>query len=322
MWEASPRSGLRCVPLFELHPGPIRISSRSPRPLSSRTARHRLPSAVRVKLTPLTAPPLPLPVSSPPPTSSPVVPVVRVGELPTTPPLRRAEGAMEPPVDDDAGGPATAALPAEGAVALPAAAPVVLPVGAVVPATVGADDDGTGAAAEAGGDTELVPDGVLFAAVLTVVGGAVVGVVVLVSVVPTDEPLAVASLLADSRTASDGFDPPLPVVATVVVGAATVVLVAAGAAVVGGVVPTVALLGAVPWVPVEVPAGAGAGAVWAEAGRAFRTRKRPARSAKDAAHLRGRTTSILVWVLIGPGRPPCLDRGREGRRTLAGTREV
>lgn len=107
--------------------------------------------------------------------------------------------------------------------------------------------------------------------------------------------------------AIDGLELPDPLTGTVVLGAgagATVVLVVLGAAVVGGVVDAVvALLGPVPWVPVA-PAGALAGAVSAEAGPAASTRKRPARSARDATHLRGLTTSILGSELIGLQRPP------------------
>lgn len=87
-----------------------------------------------------------------------------------------------------------------------------------------------------------------------------------------------------------------------VVGAGWTGAVVAGAAVVGVVVAGT-LLAVVPWdwVP-AVPEGAGA--VCAEAGRAFSTRKRPARSAKAATHLRGRTSSDLGLLLIGLNRPP------------------
>jgi hypothetical protein len=106
---------------------------------------------------------------------------------------------------------------------------------------------------------------------------------------------------------------------TVVVGAGAAV---AGAAVVGaGAGATAPLWGPlgptvvtglavdVPWD--WVPAAVEAGAVSAEAGPACSTRKRPARSAKDAAHLRGLTTSFLVLALIGLNRPPSLgcERG-------------
>jgi hypothetical protein len=126
----------------------------------------------------------------------------------------------------------------------------------------------------------------------------------------------VAVELAAWRTANDGLDPPLPLAGTVVVGAgATVVPVVAGAAVVGGVagatVVAGALLAAVPWVPLA-PADPVVGAVSAEAALALRTRKRPARSAKDAAHLRGLTASILGLVLIRLNEPPQLTGGAGG----------
>lgn len=117
----------------------------------------------------------------------------------------------------------------------------------------------------------------------------------------------------------DGLELPDPPRGTVVLGAgagATVVLVVVGAAVVGGVVDAVvALVPEVPWVP------GGAPAVSAEAGPACSTRKRPARSAKDATHRRGRITSFLGWVLI-----VCSDRLGDWKRGRcgppAGTREV
>lgn len=114
-------------------------------------------------------------------------------------------------------------------------------------------------------------------------------------------------------TAKDGFDPPLPV-GTVVVGAGAAV---AGAAVVGVVAGATVVTGLasvlleVPWD--WVPAGAGAGAVSAEAAWALSNKRRPARSAKDATHLRGRTTSILLLALIGLNRPPCSGCESEGR---------
>ena len=113
------------------------------------------------------------------------------------------------------------------------------------------------------------------------------------------------------RTASDGLDPPVPE-GTVVVGAgATVVADAAVGGEVAGATVVTGLASEVPWD--WVPAGAGAGAVSADAGRAFSTRKRPARSAKDATHLRGLTTSFLVLALIGLNRPPSLGCERGGR---------
>jgi hypothetical protein len=123
--------------------------------------------------------------------------------------------------------------------------------------------------------------------------------------------VVVVALICWSR-ANDGLDPPVPV-GTVVVGAAVagaaVVGVVAGATVVG---LAVAALPEVPWD--WVPAAGAAGAVSAEAGPAFSTRKSPARSAKDATHLRGRTTSFLVLELIGLNGPPSLgcERGVGG----------
>jgi hypothetical protein len=117
--------------------------------------------------------------------------------------------------------------------------------------------------------------------------------------------------------ANDGLEPPVPV-GTVVVGAAV-----AGAAVVGVVAGATVVTGLAAAVGVEVPwdwvpAAVVAGAVSAEAGPAFRTRKRPARSAKDATHLRGLTTSFLVLALIGLNWPPSLGCERGGRRPPQG----
>jgi len=142
---------------------------------------------------------------------------------------------------------------------------------------------------------------------------------------------AVVGGLSEAMTAMLGLEPPPPLTGPVAAAGWAVVLVAAagadgagagtgvaGAALLpltGTAVVTVAP--DVPWEPVEAP-----GAVSAEAGRAPRSRKRPARSAKDAAHLRGLTASLLGLVLIWLDRPPCLNCVREGRKTSAGTREV
>ena len=153
------------MPLFDAHPRPIRISSRSPWPLSSRTARHRFPSASRVKLTLLVA----LPLLLPPPLAiaSLAKPASCELELPPVPVVRSAAGAMTPPVDE----PATVGP----AVVLLVSGPVVGPP--VEPDVCGA------VAAISGAGLELS----LFAVddVLTELEGAVVvGVVVLfVSVV-------------------------------------------------------------------------------------------------------------------------------------------
>lgn len=162
MWDVSLFIGLRGL-LFEVHPLPIRISSTSPWPLSSRTARHRFPSAFRVKLTPLTWRSL-LPLSSPPPTWSPVEPVDRVAELPRLLPLRSVAGEMDPPVDGAAEGPATG-LPVAGPAVVPVSGPAVVPVAgpAVVPVPVPAalppveDEDDCGDAAFCGVGVELSP---------------------------------------------------------------------------------------------------------------------------------------------------------------------
>ena len=297
MWEASPPSGLRCVPLLDVQPEPMSTSSRLPFPSFSRTARHRFPSSVRVKLTPEA--PLPLPLS-PPPASSPARPAVEVVE--PVPALRNSDGVEDPPVVGPAAAVARKALPPD-------------PVPAAVPPVEA--EDGCGAAAFWGAGVEPSPFAFagVSADVLTEVEPAVVGVdVLLVSDVTTAWPAGfgatvVTGVLADWRTANDGFEPPLPLGGTVVAGAgATVALVVAGAAVVGGVAVATgagALLATVPWVPVA-PADAEVGAVSAEAGWLFRTRKRPARSAKDAAHLRGLTASILGLVLIRLNEPPQL----------------
>ena len=193
-------------------------------------------------------------------------------------------------------------------------------------------EDDCGAVAVCGAGAELSPFPV--DEVVTEVAPALVGAVVLVvSWVTVAVPPGLAAgagavvgtgALAAWRVESDGFELPLPLGATVVVGAGATVVLVAGAAVVGGVVVATvpeAPLAAVPWAP-EVPAGSEAGAVWAEAAWAFKTRKSPARSAKEAAHLRGFTPSNLVPVLIGSNGPPWLPACAEGVRPSAGTSEV
>ena len=244
-------------------------------PSSSRTARHFFPLASLVKVTPETLLPLLLPLS-PTPTSSPSSPVTRrEEEEPIVLPLRRRSADdSEPPVDGPAGVPGPAVVVEAG----PAVAPVgcgaaaVCCAGVVVSVTLAVCDTGVVAAV---GEVVLVVSDFATAGA-TVVDGVVV---------------------TDWRTASDGFEPPPPLTGTVVVGAGWAAVVA-GAAVVGGAGATVVgVLATVPWD--WVPAAAGAGAVCAEAGRAFSTRKSPARSAKAATHLRGRTSSILGLLLIG-----------------------
>jgi len=125
--------------------------------------------------------------------------------------------------------------------------------------------------------------------------------------------------LAACSTASEGLEPPLPPRgAALLVAGATVVDGAVVLGVTGGVVVLVA---PVPWTPdaagalVDVADGASA-----EAGRAPRSKRSPARSAKDATHLRGLTTSILGLLLKCWDRPPSpgLDRGVENRRRDVG----
>ncbi|MDQ4067948.1 MAG: hypothetical protein M3203_00475 [Actinomycetota bacterium] len=201
-------------------------------------------------------------------------------------------GGTEPPAD----GPATGAPGAD----VPGTGPAVVP-----PVELGADVGDSGAAAACG--TGLEPSPLPVDDVLTeelAAGGAVV--VVTSGFTTGDAPVCAggtvvvvgAGVLTVWSVASDGFELPPPVEGTVVLTAGATVV--AGAAVAGGVVVAGALLAAVPWVPVEVPAGSEAGeAVSAAAGPAFRTRNIPARSAKAAAHLRGFTASGLALVLMG-----------------------
>jgi hypothetical protein len=201
-----------------------------------------------------------------------VAPVL-VGPAPGEPALRMA-GAAGPAAEPPVVGDAAVSGAAVGAGVVPSPFDVVL--------------------------TEVVP---------AVVGVEVVGVVCLATACPLAAGAWVVGGTRDWITAMLGFEPPLPPGATVVeTGLAMVVVVAAAGAVVGGVVLGTVVAGAtvvlasppaVPWVLVGAPEAA-----WAEAGRAPRSRKRPARSAKDAAHLRGRTTSLLGLELICPDRRP------------------
>jgi hypothetical protein len=284
-----------------LQPEPMSTSSSSPWPLSSRIARHFRPSAVRVNVTPV-----PPATTVCPPSSSSVTPA---------PPALWADGVADPPlwrmavesselVDSD---PPTdvAGADVSGAVA-------VAGVGLALDAEVL-----VGAAVDVWVTEVLGVDGVLVLVTLdfTVATGAGAGAVVEVT---------------DIRTDSGAFEPPLPTEGTVVLGDAATVVLVAGAAVVGGVagatVVTGTLLAVVPWG--WVPAGCEAGAVWAEAGRAFRTRKSPARSAKAATHLRGRTSSFPVLLLIRLNSPSLLvgalvgprDAGPGGHRRDEGSK--
>jgi hypothetical protein len=258
--------------------------------LSSRTARQRWPAAFRVKVTPV---PLliRLPPSSPLTASLEAAAVCGADVADVAPTGRSVEDTSGVPIDV----PAAGAGPADAPVSDTVAGPLV---GAEV----------CGAAVWAAG-LELPPvpiDGWLAEGEPVGVGATVLGVVDFTT------GGAVVVVVSDWSTAIDGFEPPVPMSGTVVGVGATVV---AGAAVVGGAAgaAVVGVLAVVPWLPVWVAAGGEAGAVSAEAGRAFSTRRRPARSAKDATHLRGLTTSILVLVLIGRNGPPVLDCERGGR---------
>jgi hypothetical protein len=213
-------------------------------------------------------------------------------------------------------------LPVDGPAMVAALAKVAMAAGELPP-----EPDVGLATVAAGAEPPPVAVDVWVTGVVPAVVGAVVVLVVSDGLAATDPlgfvgTVVVVALICWSNS-SEGFDPPLPV-GTVVVGAgaavagAAVVGVAAGATVVTGL--AAALLVEVPWD--WVPAAVVAGAVSAEAGPECSTRKRPARSAKDATHLRGRTTSILVLALIGLNRPP--SSGLRARRswTSAGTREV
>jgi len=146
---------------------------------------------------------------------------------------------------------------------------------------------------------------------VTEVDPAVVGEEVLfVSCFTTLVPPAVAGLLAASRNANDGVELPVPIEGTVVLVTGLTVVLVVGSVLVLGAVPvvgaTVVLTGTLvtvaPWTPAEAGASAGgvAGAASADAGPEPRSRKSPARSAKDAAHRRGLTTSIFGLALICP----------------------
>lgn len=211
----------------------------------------------------------------------------------------------------------TAAFPmADGDSELPIVGPADVVAGPVPAAVPPVEPDVWAGVGAAGAEPSPVAFDVWVTEVVPAVNGAVVVLVVSDGFTAADPLGFVGTVVVVAficwSTASDGLDPPVPV-GTVVVGAgavagATVVGAAAGATVVTGL--AVALL-EVPWD--WVPAAAGAGTASAEAGRAFSTRKRPARSAKDATHLRGLTTSFLVLELIGLNRPPSLGCERRGR---------
>jgi len=202
-----------------LHPEPMSTLSKSPLPLSSVTVRHRLPSAVRVNVTPVSPLPTLRPLSSSSPATAPALPVRLVDE-PEDLWSRRAsetsvlaEGpAAEVPVD-------VAPIPG------PAAGP---------PVEEGVCD----AAAVCGAGVALFDGWPVGDSVTEVEPGVVGAVVLFVSVVtapvaPVETGTVVVTDWTDSRTAIDGFEPPLPLGATVVLGAGCAGVLVADAAVVG-----------------------------------------------------------------------------------------
>ena len=232
MREASPLTGLRWVSFWELHPEPMNTLSRSPWPLSSVTARHRFPSAVRVNVMPVLPLPTKRPLSS---SSSSTAPALRVllgvDEPAVELAVRRADGTRGLAID----GPA-AELPADGA-------PITGPAtGPPVEETEGA----CGAAAVCGAGVALFDGWPVDDWVTAAAAGVDVGVVLLTSVLtalaaPVETGTVVVAAARDWITAIVGFDPPLPLGATVVLGACGVVT---GAAVVGGVAGATVVTGA------------------------------------------------------------------------------
>src|SRR3954451_14941687 len=224
MCDASPPSGLWLVPLPESQPLPIRTSRTSPKPLSLWTARHRRPSAVRVKVTfPIT----PFSLGSPSPLPTELSAAWRA-DWAAVFALRRVatEAGVAPVLVGPAPGePASRMAGAAG----PAAEPRVV-----------AEPAASGVAVGAG----LVPspfDVVLTEVVPAVVGVEVVGVVCLATACPVAAGAWVVGGTRDWITAMLGFEPPLPPGATVVevTGLTVVVVVAAAGAVVVGVVGVV-----------------------------------------------------------------------------------
>lgn len=206
-------------------------------------------------------------------------------------------------------------LPVDGPAMVAAPAKVARAAGELPP-----EPDVCAGVCGAGAEASPVAFGVWVTEVVPAVNGAVVVLVVSDGFTAAD-PLGcvgtVVVVIAVICWSSwiDGLDPPDPE-GTVVVGAAVAV---AGAAVVAGVVGATVVTGLavpplLPDVPWDwVPAAEGAGAVSAEAGPELSTRNSPARSAKDATHLRGLTASFLVLELIGLNRPPSLGCERGGR---------
>ncbi len=205
--------------MSELHPEPMSTFSKSPWPLSSVTVRHRLPSAVRVNVMPESPLPTLRPLSSSSPATAPALPVRVLVDEPDDLWSRRAsetsvlaEGpAAEVPVD---------VAPIPGTAAGP-------PV----------EESVCGAVAVCGAD--VVFDGWPVDNSVPEVEPGVVGAVVLfvsvvaVPVVPVETGTVVVTDWTDNRTAIDGFEPPLPLGAAVVLSAGWADAVVAGAAVVG-----------------------------------------------------------------------------------------
>ena len=206
------------------------------------TVRHRFPSAFLVNVMPVSPLPTVRPLSSSSATS-PAVPVrLEEDELPEELRLRRAAGVRLPPVvgpateapADGTPGPDAAAGPPEGEGVCDAAAVC----GAGVALFDGWPVDDWVTEVEAGVDVGVV---VLFVSVLTA------------PVEPVETGTVVVVAWPDwaaCNAAIDGFEPPVPLGATVVLGADCAAVLVAGAAVVGGVagatVVTGALLAPVP----------------------------------------------------------------------------
>lgn len=203
-----------------MHPEPMSTFSKSPLPLSSVTVRHRLPSAVRVNVMPAS----PLPTLRPPPSSPATAPALPVRLL-----------VDEPPEDLWSRRASETSVLAEGPAAEAPAdvAPIPGP-GAGPPVEEGV----CGAAAVCGAEVALFdgwPVDDSATEVETGVDGAVVLFVsvVAVPVPPVETGTVVVTDWTDFRTASEGFEPPLPLGATVVLGAGCTGVLVADAAVAG-----------------------------------------------------------------------------------------
>lgn len=223
------------MPVSELHPEPMSTFSKSPCPLSSVTVRHRLPSAVRVNVMPESPLPTLRPLSSSSFATAPARPVRLLVDEPEDLWSRRAsetsvlvEGpAVEAPAD---------VAPVSG----PAAGPPV-------------EGDVCGASAVCAGVAlfDGWPVGDSVTEVETGVDGAVVLFVSVsaVPVAPVETGTVVVTDWIDSRTAIDGFEPPLPRWATVVVGPGCAGALEADAAVPGVVVEATVVGGLLAAVP-------------------------------------------------------------------------